>query len=110
VYAEARAVVGDEVPEILLSMVREAKDGSVPAAKLCLEVLGVFTDDRGPRVDVSQPLVIIMDGDGKLPPPAPLLPERSFIEEFVEGEFSDGKFEDRFSFDLEEDVNAANHP
>ena len=44
VFSRARAIIGHELGSILMAMVTEAKSGSVQAAKLCLEALGVHSD------------------------------------------------------------------
>ena len=44
VFKHARAQIGEDLSAILQAMVREAKNGDVRAAKLCLEALGVHAD------------------------------------------------------------------
>lgn len=68
VYREAKTCIGDEVPAILRSMVEEAKKGSVPAAKLCLECLGVFSGEAAPPVQVREPIIFVIN-EQRLPSP-----------------------------------------
>lgn len=64
VYAEARSIIGDAVPDILMAIAKEAKRGDVAAAKLCLQCLGVFEAKSGVKLDVTEPLVFILSGQG----------------------------------------------
>lgn len=77
VFEQARAVVGREIGSILKAVVREAKAGSVQAAKLCLQVLGVHAEKIQHEVDVHQDQLILILHPAALPaPPAiPQLPQ-----------------------------------
>jgi len=61
VYGIARNVIGEQLGDVLLAMVSKAKKGSVQAAKLCLQTLGVHADkleiEHGMKDDQ---LVIVM--------------------------------------------------
>ena len=86
VYREAKFCIGDVMPEILHAMAREAINGSVPAAKLCLECLGLYSDEGQAPVRVRDPLIIIMNE--QLP-----APEVKRISGQNEGEPVEGEFE-----------------
>ena len=81
VYSEAKAIIGDAIPEILASMVREANRGNVSAAKLCLQTMGLLEERSGVKIDMGEPLVIVMNNSKSLPMPQPAI-------EMVDGEFS----------------------
>ena len=44
VFSKSRGIVGRAMPSILTSMTRRAQQGSVQAAKLCFQLLGVHAD------------------------------------------------------------------
>lgn len=61
VFSAARSVVGHELVDILLAMVKRAKAGSVPAAKLCLQTLDVHADKLRVEGEIlGEQLVLIL--------------------------------------------------
>lgn len=88
VYREAKICIGDVMPEILRSMAREAIAGSVSAAKLCLECLGLYSDEGQAPIQFKDPLIFVMNRQG-LPPPRTqqIAGGDRGEEEPVEGEF-----------------------
>jgi hypothetical protein len=64
VFADARRVIGRELGDILQAMVKRAKGGSVPAAKLCLQALDVQADKIRIEGEMqSQQLLLILSPD-----------------------------------------------
>ena len=64
VFQQARAIIGRRLAGILDAMATAAEGGSVNAAKLCLEVLGVHHKRIQHDVDVrGDQLVVILHGD-----------------------------------------------
>jgi hypothetical protein len=61
VYEDARAIVGGELPQIISAMVEKAEQGSVSAAKLCLQVLEVLKEETTHRIEYVEPLTVILD-------------------------------------------------
>lgn len=61
VYQDARAIVGGELPQIISAMVKEAKQGSVSAAKLCLQVLEVFKEEQTHKIEYVEPLTVVLN-------------------------------------------------
>ena len=78
VFAKARSIIGHELGNILIAMVREARGGSVQAAKLCLQILGVHSDKIKHEVDIHQDqLILIMHPNA---PQTQLLPQRHVLQ------------------------------
>ena len=64
VFIDARAIIGRELGGILDAMVRRAKGGSVPAAKLCLAALDVHVDKLRIEGEIKgEQLVLIMPAE-----------------------------------------------
>ena len=64
VFQQARGIIGRRLASILAAMATEAEKGSVSAAKLCLEVLGVHHMKIQHEVDMrGDQLVIILHPD-----------------------------------------------
>lgn len=61
VRKEAQWLIGDSLGEIYEAMVKEAVAGSVPAAKLCLQCLGLFEEKAPTAPETFEPLVLIMN-------------------------------------------------
>jgi len=61
VNREAKWLIGDSLPDIYEAMVKEALAGSVPAAKLCLQCLGIYEEKVQAPLQVYEPLVVIMN-------------------------------------------------
>ena len=78
VFAKTRSIIGHELGDILRAMVREARGGSVQAAKLCLQILGVHSDKIKHEVDIHQDqLILIMHPDA---PQAQLLTQQPVLQ------------------------------
>lgn len=78
VFARARSIIGHELGSIIGAMVRESKAGSVQAAKLCLQILGVHSDKIKHEIDIHQDqLILVLHPDAVLaqPPTVPQLPQ-----------------------------------
>lgn len=74
VYSQARSIIGKDLGSILNSMVTEAINGSVPAAKLCLEALGVHVEEIKHRHTLESDRLVIIMHPNALPPTSPSLP------------------------------------
>ncbi len=62
VYGGARRLLGREMPEMLLALVKRAKGGSVPAAKLCFAMLNVHVDKLSIDAKVEgETLLVLLD-------------------------------------------------
>ena len=75
VFQQARAIIGRQLGGILNAMAKAAQAGSVAAAKLCLEVLGVHHMKIQHEVDMQGDQLIIMLHPDALPPPHLQLPQ-----------------------------------
>ena len=86
VFAQARAIVGRELGSILRAMVIQARGGSVTAAKLCLEVLGVHHTKVQHEIDMrSDQLIVVLHPDALPPGQHPAQLPRSASQEIVDG-------------------------
>ena len=64
VFAIARGILGKQLGNILAALGAEARKGSVAAAKLSFQVLGVHHENIQHQIDVHQDqLVLILHGD-----------------------------------------------
>jgi len=87
VFARARSIIGHELSDIMRAMVREARNGSVQAAKLCLQVLGVHADKVRHEVDIHQDqLVLVLHPDALPTPPTMLQLPQSDVANVVDAE------------------------
>lgn len=62
VYSLAGAVIGRELPEIMQAMVDKAKGGNVAATKLCMQMLGVFTEKTSTHVSFEDDQLVLVVG------------------------------------------------
>jgi len=86
VFAQGRSILGHELSDILKAMAREARAGSVQAAKLCLQVLGVHSEKIQHEIDVHQDqLILIMHPDAFLPRSNLLQLPQSASQETIDG-------------------------
>lgn len=67
VYKEAQEIIGDKIPAILEAIATEALAGSMTAAKLALEVLGLMEPSKI-SVKVEEPLTVILVEDADMKP------------------------------------------
>ena len=62
VYAFARSVLGEYVSDIMHAQAIEAIHGSTPAAKLCLELMGLFSEQVKHTVEIENDRLVIIMG------------------------------------------------
>jgi len=67
VFAGARSVLGREMPAMLEAMLERAKGGSVQAAKLCFQLLGVHADKLEMNVTKQDDRIILVLPEEELP-------------------------------------------
>lgn len=67
VYAFARSVLGEYVSDIMHAQAIEAIHGSTPAAKLCLELMGLFSEQVKHTVEIENDRLVIIMGPAQAP-------------------------------------------